>query len=70
MAIHGSATSRRAERSKKRMRVEDVEGLEEGFPCQVALWRKPVNTLQLGRGLRTLYRDYPVRGVVVFLAQM
>ena len=52
------------------MRVEDVEGLEEGFPCQVALWHKPVNTLQLGRGLRTLYRDYPVRGVVVFLAQM
>lgn len=70
VAIHGSATSQRAERSKKRMRVEDVEGLEEGFPCQVASCHKPVNTLQLGRGLRTLYGDYPVRGVVVFLAQM
>jgi hypothetical protein len=70
VAIYGSATSRKAEGSKKRKRTQDVEGLEEGFPYQVALWHKPVNTLQLGRGLRILYGDYPVRGVVIFLAQM
>ena len=70
VAIYGNATSWKAESSKKRLRVEVGEGLEEGFPCQVALWHKPVNTLQLGRGLCMLYGDYPVRGVVVFLAQM
>ncbi|CAL1150500.1 unnamed protein product [Cladocopium goreaui] len=50
-------------RQDKRARLED-------FPSQVGLWHKPVNFVELGRGLRVLFGEDDVRSIVVFLAQM
>lgn len=49
-------------RPEKRARLE--------FPTNVSFWQKPVNFVELGRGMRDLFGEDDVRSIVVFLAQM